>query len=112
MPTVQICNGQFEGTVYRGPSEGFTLMGDLELQIESSGSVSGVLANREGSEVNVVGQANGRAINLVFNLANGQRVFAVGSLEKDIRDCQGVAGGPLVGPQPGDSGDWGYAIGG
>lgn len=106
------CTGDFEATVYQGPSAGLSLIGPLSLQVDATGNLTGSLAASDGALIEVTGQAIGRSINLVFNLGEDKRIFGVGSLENDIRGCKGLAGGPFTGPKPGDSGDWGYAIGG
>lgn len=109
--TIQ-CTGDFEATVYQGPSAGLSLVGPLSLQVDATGNLTGALTANDGALVEVTGQAIGRSINLVFNLGEDKRIFGVGSLENDIRDCKGLSGGPFTGPEPGDSGDWGYGIGG
>ncbi|MCL4302995.1 MAG: hypothetical protein KJ077_45330 [Anaerolineae bacterium] len=106
------CTGDFEATVYQGPSAGLSLIGPLALEVDATGNLTGALTTNNGTFVQVTGQAVGRSINLVFNLGEDKRIFGVGSLENDIRDCTGLSGGPFTGPEPGDSGDWGYGIGG
>lgn len=106
------CTGDFEATIYQGPSAGLSLVGPLSLQVDATGNLTGKLAANNGALIEVTGQAIGRSINLVFNLGEDKRIFGVGSLENDIRDCKGLSGGPFTGPEPGDSGDWGYGIGG
>jgi hypothetical protein len=54
----------------------------------------------------VVGQANGHAINLMITVGDGKYVFGVGTLEQPIDQCAGEMGGPFVGPEAGDFGDW------
>lgn len=102
----------FEATVHYGPDAGLSLGGVLTLQLDASGDTHGTLVRADGSQVNVVGQVTGRAINLALDLGNGRRVVGVGTADADIRSCQGAIGGQLSGPEPGDLGDWGYAIGG
>jgi hypothetical protein len=109
--TIQ-CSGDFEATIYQGPSAGLSLVGPLSLQVDATGNLTGGLTTNDGALIEVTGQAIGRSINLVFNLGEDKRIFGVGSLENDIRDCEGLSGGPFTGPEPGDSGDWGYGIGG
>lgn len=106
------CSGDFEATVHQGKNAGLALVGKLSLQIQPSGSISGVLATDDNLNVLVTGYAINQAINMVFDLSNGQYIFGVGSLQHNIQECKGVAGGPFTGPEPGDNGDWGYAIGG
>ena len=106
------CSGDFEATVHQGKNAGLSLVGKLSLQIQPSGSISGALATDDNLNVLVTGYAINQALNMVFDLGNGQYIFGVGSAQNDIRACKGVAGGPFTGPEPGDSGDWSYAIGG
>jgi hypothetical protein len=93
-------------TIRIGPDKGFRLAGSANLQIDSSGGVSGSLAQTNRRPGKVVGQASGRAINLVFSLADGRQVFSTGTLVNDISTCQGLMRGPVVGPRQGDIGDW------
>ncbi|MEA2459045.1 MAG: hypothetical protein QOC95_2017, partial [Thermoleophilaceae bacterium] len=93
-------------TVRIGPDKGFRLAGSANLQIDGSGGVSGSLAQANRASGKVVGQASGRAINLVFTLADGRQVFSTGTLVNDISACQGLMRGPVVGPRQGDIGDW------
>ncbi len=106
------CVVAFEATVQQGPDTGLALIGDLTLTTDATGAVTGTLVQADGTEVNATGQVNGRAIHLVFALGNDQYVFGVGSLQYPFQECRGAIGGPFTGPQPGDSGDWGYALGG
>jgi hypothetical protein len=98
---------QFSATVYQGPDRGLSVQGQLTLQVNQTGSLSGTLKQTSGPDVSVVGQADGRAINLVFNLGQNRLLFGVGTLQQDIHSCAGAAGGPLVGPNGPDSGNWG-----
>jgi hypothetical protein len=38
-------------------------------------------------------------------------MYGVGTMQHDLRTCQGHAGGPLVGPRDPDSGSWGVVWG-
>ena len=98
---------QFSAVVYEGPDKGLSVEGQLTLQVNQSGSLTGTLKQTKGSDVLVVGQANGRAINLIFDLGKSRLLFGVGTLQQDIHTCEGAAGGPLVGPRGADSGNWG-----
>ncbi len=103
----QVCMRQFEMTVRQGPSAGLQLAGTLVLNVEPSGSINkGSLVLESGGEVRVTGQVTGRAINLLFDIGDGRLLFGVGTLENYISLCTGAMGGPLVGPRPGDLGDW------
>jgi hypothetical protein len=109
--TIQ-CTVDFEATVYQGPSAGLSLAGPLALQVDATGNLTGALTTNDGTSIQLSGQAVGRSINLFLDLGNGKHIFGVGSLENNIQECKGAIGGPFTGPEPGDSGDWGYGIGG
>ena len=106
-----------------GPSAPLSLAGALTLQIDPSGSVTGQLTSdvvsADGADVSavlpaapipVVGQINGRSVNLVFELAEDKHVFGSGSSTTDLSGCEGPidgsVGGAAVGPEEGDRGDW------
>jgi hypothetical protein len=124
-PAAGMCAIPLELAVRQGPNAGVAWRGELRLSADESGGLSGVYAARKDEagtavesgttdadpmagtqELPVVGQANGRAINLMITVADGQYVFGVGTLENDISQCGGEMGGPFVGPEPGDTGDW------
>lgn len=103
----QRCRTRFEAVVRRGPSAGLVLRGVLELLVERSGGINeGALTFQDGTRAPVVGQANGRAINLLFRLAAGRTLIGVGTLENDILTCRGAGGGIFTGPLAADVGDW------
>ncbi len=104
---------RFEATVREGRSTGTTYVGRLTLEADEEGGLTGLLAPSDGSaNIRVVGQADGHAINLAFDLgtdgAGGrqQYLFAVGTLWNSFGQCSGAMGGPFVGPLAGDSGEW------
>jgi hypothetical protein len=113
------CVVAFEAAIHQGPSAGTVYQGILRLPLEADGAIDhGTLIIGVGedddapqlSEVPVVGQASGRAVNLLITVGDGQYVYGVGTFEHPVGRCQGRMGGPLVGPLPGDAGDWvGYA---
>jgi hypothetical protein len=109
--TAQSCRGAFEATVHQGPNAGLAVTGNLQIQISPSGQLSGALVRSDGVQIIASGQTIGQAINMFFDLGNGQQLFGVGTLSNNIQMCQGVAGGPLTGPKPGDSGDWRWTPG-
>jgi hypothetical protein len=98
--------GPFEATVRAGPDSGLSLRGRLRLGADRNGQITGLLAPTHGHVVPVAGQFTGNAINLVFYLGSGTHVFGVGTIGRDPGAKQAFAGGPLVGPRTGDSGDW------
>jgi steroid delta-isomerase-like uncharacterized protein len=101
-----ICRSAFEATVQQGPSAGLTLTGTLSIVVKDDGGLDGQLTLVDGSRIATVGQANGRAINLMLTTPDGQAIFGVGTTAQPISQCNGLFGGPFVGPLPGDSGDW------
>jgi hypothetical protein len=100
------CVGDFEATVYSGPSAGLSLQGALSINLDAAGNLTGQLTTAAGQEVRVVGQAMGRMISLVFFVGENQYIFGAGASENPLYQCTGVFGGGFTGPQPGDSGDW------
>jgi hypothetical protein len=78
----------------------------LTLEIDAKGSVTGALKRQQGPDVSLVGQADGRAINLVFDLGDGQQIFGVGTGTQDIHTCQGRFRGVFSGPALEDIGIW------
>jgi hypothetical protein len=97
----------FEATVRQGPSKGKGVVGVLALAVDASGQIDGELLRGHGGRNRVVGQTVGRAINLLIDLGDGQILYGVGTADSDVAACQiGDLGGPLVGPAPGDAGDW------
>lgn len=110
----EICLVPFEATVRQGPDAGTAYTGLLALTADASGAVRGTLvpsalatptaASKAG--IGVVGQTAGRAINLLFATGGGRDLYGVGVLERPLAECTGAMGGPFVGPDPGDAGDW------
>jgi hypothetical protein len=106
------CSMPFEATVYAGPSTGTSLVGTLSFTFDEEGGITGTLEQDGQPEILVLGQADGRAINLVFDLSTlenpGVFIFGVGTAidPVDSELCGTVSGGPFVGPGKGDSGDW------
>jgi len=83
-----------------------SLQGNLHLHIDQDGSVTGVLKQAKGPDIHSVGQANGRAINLIFDLGQNHLIYGVGTLQNPIQMCKGSVGGPFVGPAEKDTGSW------
>ncbi len=99
------CRGTFEATVHRESSAG--LGGEYVMAVEESGAVVGALTLESGDIVPFVGQAQGRAISLAFDLGGEREVFGVGAAEQPLREeCGGEFGGPFTGPGSGTLGDW------
>ena len=107
------CSLLFVATVHQGPSTGTKLDGTLDFTVDAAGALSGKVTQTNPPEITGEGQVTGRAINLILNLGMngsglGQYVFGVGTALDPIQSktCGNLLGGPFVGPQPGDSGDW------
>jgi hypothetical protein len=100
------CGGRFEAVVRQGPSAGLSLNGQLVVRVEPSGQARAVLTLRDGTTLPATGYVNGQAINLIFVVRQDTYLFGVGTAQRDFRDCAGVWGGPFVGPELGDIGDW------
>ena len=101
------CSMAFEATVRQGPSTGLALAGLLDFSLAAGGSLTGTLTLKDQTEAQVVGQVNGRAINLIVHPPKAF-VFGVGTAFEPIAGeaCGKILGGPFVGPKPGDTGDW------
>jgi hypothetical protein len=100
------CGGRFEATVRQGPSVGLSLVGQLEVRVEPSGQARAVLTLRNGATLPATGHVNGQAMNLIFVVCQDTYLFGVGTSQRDFRECAGIWGGPFVGPEQGDIGDW------
>ena len=100
------CSLDFAASVNAGPSMGTELAGTLRLDLAADGTLSGELSQEDGSTVEVVGSANGYAINLAFTLSADAVIYGVGTSDMPVAECTGTFGGPFTGPAEGDSGDW------
>lgn len=104
--------GPFVATVHVGPSTGLSVRGELVLEVDERGRAEGTVTQPDGRQIATSGQVDGRSVALVFDLGDGRRLYGTGVGTEDIVDTPGEFGGPLAGPEPGDLGDWGYALGG
>jgi len=100
------CGGRFEATVRQGPSAGLSLVGQLVVRAEPSGRATAVLTLRDGATLPATGYVNGQAMNLIFVVRPDTYLFGVGTSQRDFHECAGIWGGPFVGPEQGDIGDW------
>jgi hypothetical protein len=102
-----LCLMPFEAAIRQGPNAGETYLGLLALDVSSDGAIDqGVFVTTEGDDLAVVGQATGRAISLMITVEDGRFLYGVGTAEQPVVACDGQMGGPLVGPEGGDTGDW------
>jgi hypothetical protein len=96
----------FDFHVRQGPGAGLHLSGDLKLDVDPAGAISGSWRLVDQSIVQVVGQATGRAVNLMLMLSDGRRVFGVGTADFPLGGGSTIIGGVGTGPNEGDSADW------
>jgi hypothetical protein len=102
-----ICALKFDGEVAFGPDEGTTLAGTLRMQIGRDGAIDGgAIEIDERTQLAVVGQATGRALNLRISVADGRWVTLTGTAAEDVRACTSRIEGMLSGPQRRDLGTW------
>jgi hypothetical protein len=102
------CTAGIEAGLTDGPHAPLDLSGNFSLIVNSNDlSFYGALTlNAAGEQIAMTGQGVGRGIDIVFETAAGDLLFAHGSLQAPLSECVGNAGGPLVGPGFGDQGDW------
>ena len=114
------CTWNFDATVRQGPSVGTALKGELTLGIGTDGALNGSLVTKDMGTIAVVGQANGHAVNLGFELQKGDEkteglyVFGTGTAWTHVTPdthCGGIMGGTFAGPKLGDIGDWFTCVG-
>jgi hypothetical protein len=102
------CDGtQFEAAVHQGPDAGFEVEGAIKYAVSADGTFTVQIRGNKGEQVHGTGQAVGRSLDMVLVLPDDRHIFAHGSLDDDLRKCNGGAAGPLTGPVYGDIGDWG-----
>jgi hypothetical protein len=108
MPSdVFACSAGIEAGLTDGPHAPLDLNGTFILMVNPDDlSFYGTLVLNSGGEVAMTGQSVGRGIDIVFETGEGSLLFAHGSLQAPLSECSGNAGGPLVGPDFGDQGDW------
>ena len=105
-PEALACGGRFEATVRQGPSAGLSFIGQLVVRVEPSGQARAVLTLRDGATLAATGHVSGQALNLIFVVRPDTYLFGVGTAQRDFQECAGIWGGPFVGPEQGDMGDW------
>jgi CXCXC repeat len=102
------CRLNFTGHFAVGPDKGKDLNGDLTLKIEiDDGAIDdGSFKTKDGDTYDVVGQATGRALNLLFTGDNDQSIALSGVGQREILDCRGNLQGTFGGPDIEDLGTW------
>jgi hypothetical protein len=103
---------QFTADIRNGPDRDLSLAGNLSLTLASSGRVDGKLVHY-GEQLNVTGKWHKRSLKLVVHLRSGRSMTGVGTASRTIGSCADIPReGTATGPRGGDSGVWGYALGG
>lgn len=113
---------QFRGHVRVGPdkltefdpgSDPGELSGAAQITIHDDGSIrKGTLDLDDGTSFSIVGHAIGRSLSLRMESDDGWLLIAQGVGERVITDGKGVIDGTLIGPEPGDLGDWHASLSG
>ncbi|MBA2598393.1 MAG: hypothetical protein H0V00_17360, partial [Chloroflexia bacterium] len=90
-----------------GSARGGEVRGELSFSLMPSGTLqNATLTLDDGSQLPVVGQANGYALQVRIELEPRVALVAIGVGEQEIARCQGAVDGVAAGPQVGDLGDW------
>jgi hypothetical protein len=111
-PTPSCPAKPFSADILRGPDQDLSLIGRLAFKTTAAGRLTGTLKTR-GSIVPVSGSVTGRSLQLVFQLPSGLRMSGAARASAPITSCVDVPKrGSATGPRAGDTGRWGYAIGG
>jgi hypothetical protein len=112
---LSICHLEIVTNVRLGPSAGVIiqgnvpgeLRGELSYVISADGPIdNGRLVVEGGTEFPVVGQWDGRALNVRVDIAADQTLILVGTAAQPLDQCTGDVDGLLTGPRVGDLGDW------
>src|SRR5882724_7449135 len=110
----------FEVTIHRGPSAGLGVItpgfdprtGRQKESVLFTFNGSSLVPHPDVTEIQVRGQVQHHAANLVLLDVGGagKNIYVVGTSVNDsgrgLQRDPGTMGGPAVGPEPGDSGDW------
>jgi hypothetical protein len=109
------CQLEIVASIRVGPSAGVIvggnvpgeLSGKLTIAIGADGAIdSGRFRVKGGADLPVVGQADGRSLNLRVDVADDQTLIFVGTAAQRLEQCTGDIDGLLTGPRVGDLGDW------
>jgi len=109
------CQLEIVASIRLGPSAGVIidgnvpgeLSGKLTFDIGADGAIdSGRFRSKGGAELPVVGQVDGRSLNLRVDVGDDQTLIFVGTAAQRLDRCRGDIDGLLTGPRVGDLGDW------
>ena len=90
------CEGSFSAVAGDGATLGDILTGQLSINVDVSGNLSGAFSRSGQPDIAVVGQIVGRSVNLAADLGNGRYLFGTGTAYDMAGGCPAVAGGPLT----------------
>jgi hypothetical protein len=103
----QTCALSINAEVYVGPCLGTVYEGTQSLDIDAEGAIdSGSFTTLDGQRYPLVGEADGRALDLRIDLGNDQLLTLTGTAEQAFAICQGAAAGSFSGPEMGNMGTW------
>ncbi len=101
------CTMPLLSRVALGKNKGTRYDGDLAITIETNGAIdTGQLTTADGATFDVVGQADGRTINLRIKIASDEFLSLIGTGEQDLTDCSGRVDGTFGGWAESDLGTW------
>jgi hypothetical protein len=101
------CELYLVATAAIGPNRKNVYEGELQVTIDPDGSINeGSFINEDGDEFDLVGQVNGRAVNLRIDLGEDGFLSLNGTAQRDFDLCRGEAEGTFGGPEPKDLGTW------
>jgi hypothetical protein len=102
------CELQFSARFVTGPGEGTSLSGELTITIGSEGAIDdGVFRSTQGATYDVVGQATGRSLDMLFiNTESDERISLNGVAARDVNLCRGGIRGTFGGPDVENLGTW------
>lgn len=92
-----------------GPDKGQDdLVGELTLKISTAdGAIDdGTFKTKDGATYDVVGQATGRALSMVFSGGDEEVITLMGVAQRDMVLCRGNISGTFGGPDIEDLGNW------
>lgn len=102
-----VCQMAVQALTSAGPSSGQAYSGVLEITISAGGAIdSGSFTPDGGISAPVVGETEGRALDLRLTFADGQALVLTGTGEYPIDTCSGALSGGFSGPRLGDTGSW------
>lgn len=102
----------FEATIHEGPNAGTAVVGSLVLTADKLGQLTGILRpqplkkGQPAQDIPVYGSTGKGAIDMTFLLPGGGELHGNGPLDAPFAACPDPIVGELVGPAPGDVGDW------